>query len=270
MHEVVNFLYVSERTRRGIKLKELDGAELICFTEGLMNEIKPWLLQIHIYSGTLSIIFFWVIIYFKKGERLHKFLGQAYTLFMAILCLTTILMCLLVLKFGVFAPTARLHLFLLAAGLIAFVPAHTAIWVSRMIHHKSFPNYSYHLLVNSVALLFGLALGVYAIFAFYIPMAILCLFVYPHILIPIITRLLKLKSKQSLNPTERLAWHIKIALQSGGALHVGFLAGGNTTKYLNNQYMPETIVVAMFIIVILIAWMEKRFIRNIQNFEIPS
>ena len=137
---------------------------------------------------------------------------------------------------------------------IAIIPLITAIYAQKTkLVDKS--QRTFLIFINSLTLIFCFFLSIFYILIFP-SITVLGAVIVPFLLVPTILYLKNFNSKKLLN------WHIKWMIQSGTALHVAFLGGGFSYRYLNNQNVNVTLPLYGLIFITVMIFIEKYFIRK--------
>ena len=219
-------------------------------------------LNIHIIFGFIAVVSFWIILIKKKGTSAHKIFGQVYYKSMIVLSVSSIINCMYYItreiNLGLIHKGGRYwYLILFIATLIAMTPLYTAMYFEKADLKNVFSR-NFILFINVIVLLFGIIISLIYIKLFPL-IAILGLVILPVTLAPTIMFLIK------NSEYNRIYWHIKLMLQSGIALHVGFLGGGFSSRYLSNNYTHITVPAISLLLIIIMVYLEKYFMKKYNN-----
>lgn len=225
----------------------------------MLQKIIDFSLQIHIFSGFIAVVCFWVIISIQKGNKLHKMIGRTYFMSMIGLVVSSIINCMYYVHQEITTGHANKggrfsYTMLFIASLIAITPAFTALYAQQTkLVNKA--HRSYLILINFFVLVCCLILSVLHIFSFP-SIAVLGAIIVPIVLIPTLIYLKKFDFEQLLG------WHIKWMIQSGIALHVGFLGGGLSYRYFNNNNIHITVPLYSIIFIVVMSQFQKYFFKK--------
>lgn len=225
----------------------------------MIQKLIDFSLQVHILSGFIAVFCFWVIISIRKGNKLHKRIGTVYFVSMSILCFSSMLNCMYYVQkelTGEYTTVGgRFHyIMLFIASFIAITPLFTAVYVEKNKLITKIQR-SYLIFINTSVLIFCFFLSLFYILVFP-SITILGAIIVPLLLVPTIRYLLK------FNESILRKWHIKWMIQSGIALHVAFLGGGFSYRYLNNSNVKVTLPLLGIAFTIVMIFFERYFIKK--------
>ncbi len=125
-----------------------------------METLSKGLLGIHIFSGFLSLVIFWIPMFTKKGGKNHRKLGQIYVKLMWVVVITSFLLSVKNLYIG----RTNVGLFL---GFIAFLTANPLWYGIAVLKNKKKLSPSYkrnHFLFQVLVFVLGVSLLTYGIY----------------------------------------------------------------------------------------------------------
>lgn len=203
----------------------------------LLNHFIKFSVFTHTLAGFIGLLFFWILVFKKKGTNSHRKIGQVFYYSLIVVCFTSILNGTVYLVADAFfnqniKPHLGYSVVMILQGLLSVLPAYYGQMALQSLEerpsqkklrlHKMYLWFLFlYVLINQLyALKFD-----YFLLKFYsftaAPLTIfLCLF--------FVYRL----QKNGSSKKDLLTSHIVLSVVAGIAIHVGFFVGGFSTKFL--------------------------------------
>ena len=191
----------------------------------------------HTVAGFIGLLFFWILIFKKKGTKSHQKIGQIFYYSLIIVCSTSILNGTVYLIADVFfeqniKPHLGYSVVMILQGLLSMIPAYYGQLALRSINiEPSQKTIQLHLKFMLFLCFFVLVNQIYSVFLNYY-LLIFYSFTAAPLAIFLCYMLLRKVKCQISSRKELLTSHIILSIFSGIALHVGFFVGGFSTKFL--------------------------------------
>ena len=122
---------------------------------------------------------------------------------MYLLFITAILVCFLIKENGEYFMRADRQAYFIMSSIVAFFTALTSVWISREMRTGQCGWANTLFLLNIAILLVSFYVGISSIELKYNALILLCVGIYPYVLIPNIKYFFKLKYKKSISSIEK-------------------------------------------------------------------
>ena len=192
---------------------------------------------IHTLAGFIGLLFFWILIFKKKGTNSHKKIGQVFYYSLIVVCFTSILNGTIYLVADAFfyqniKPHLGYGVVMILQGLLSVLPAYYGQLALKSIETlPSQKTLRLHIMYLLFLVLYVVINQFFAIKFNYFLLQFYSFSAAPLTIFLCLFFVYRLK-KQKNSKKELLTSHIILSIVAGIAIHVGFFVGGFSTKFL--------------------------------------
>lgn len=192
---------------------------------------------IHTLAGFIGVVFFWILIFKKKGTASHKKIGEVFYYSLIVVCLTSILNGVVYLVADAFfyqniKPHLGYSVVMILQGLLSVLPAYYGQLALQSLQVlPSQKTLRLHMMYLSFLIFYVLINQFFSIRLNYFLLQFYSFTAAPLTIFLCMLSVYRMK-KQKNSKKELLTSHIILSIVAGIALHVGFFVGGFSTKFL--------------------------------------